>query len=80
MKCEECGLREEQVRLAQARESEAIAEAAKYRALWEASASCLSANESRIKPRGADEAKLLEIAKKANHGPFWSGKTKGWIS
>lgn len=80
MECENCGLREEQVRLAKARESEAIAEAASYRMLWEASASCLAENESKIKPRGPDEAKLMEIAKQANHGLFWSGKTKGWIA
>ncbi|HIE1324489.1 TPA: hypothetical protein ACXJFQ_005094 [Pseudomonas aeruginosa] len=80
MECKKCGLCEEQVRLAQAREREAIAEAAKYRTLWEASASCLSANQSKIKPRGADESKLLEIARQADHGQFWSGKTKGWIA
>lgn len=80
MDCKNCGLREEQVRLAQSRESEAISEAARYRTLWEASASCLAANAVKIKPRGPDEAKLLEIAKQANHGVFWSGKTKGWIA
>lgn len=80
MDCKNCGLREEQVRLAQSRECEAIAEAARYRTLWEAGASCLAANAVKIKPRGPDEAKLLEIAKRANHGVFWSGKTKGWIA
>lgn len=80
MDCEECGLCREQVKLSRTREHEAIAEAAKYRMLWEASASCLAHNADKIKPRGADEAKLIEIAKGANHGMFWSGKTKGWIA
>lgn len=80
MECEECGLYREQARLAQARASEAIAEAAHYRNLWQAASSCIAINASKIKPRGEDEQKLIEIAKKADHGVFWSGQTKGWLS
>lgn len=79
MNCEECGLLEERAKLAEARTSAAIAEAYQYRRLWEAGASCLAKNAAKIKPRGEDERKILELAKGADHGVFWSGETKGWI-
>lgn len=62
------------------RESEAIAEAYKYRVLWEAAASCLAHNAGKLKPRGADEAKVIDLAIRADHGKFWSGETSGWLS
>lgn len=62
------------------RESEAVAEAYKYRLLWEAAASCLAHNAMKLKARGADEAKVIDLAKSADYGKFWSGKTSGWIS
>ena len=80
MNCEGCGLAKEQSRLSEARAREAIAEAYKYRRLWEASASCLAHNAKRVKARGEDEAKLLEMAKEADSGVFWSGTTKGWLT
>jgi len=60
-------------------ESEAIAEAYKYRLLWECAASCISHNASKLKPRGADEAKIISLAQSADHGKFWSGETSGWM-
>lgn len=61
------------------RESEAIAEAYKYRLLWEAAASCLAHNARKLKPRGKDEAKVIDMAQTTDHGKFWSGETSGWL-
>lgn len=57
----------------------AISEANSYRELWECAASCISHNAAKIKPRGGDEARMVELAKKDMHGHFWSGETDGWI-
>lgn len=76
---DDLALMEEQVALAEKKAADAIAEASKYRTLWECAASCLSSNSKFIKPRGGDERKLLSIADSANHGVFWSGTTDGWL-
>ena len=68
-----------QAQTSRIRESEAIAEAYKYRLLWEAAASCLAHNAGKLKPRGADEATIISMAKAADHGKFWSGETSGWL-
>jgi hypothetical protein len=74
-----CVLRE-RVRSAERRENEAMSEAYRYRRLWEAAASCLAYNRDRLrKPRGEDERLLVENALSDMHGPFWSGKTRGWL-
>jgi len=78
MSCQ-CDLYQEQVNLYEARMNEAIAEAEKYRLLWQASASCLSYNSDKIKARGEDEKIIIKLAKETDHGRFWSGKTKGWL-
>lgn len=74
----QCELRAEQARLAEKRTREAVAEAAMFRTRWEAAASCLAYNAGKITPRGQDEKAIIEIAKDADHGVFWSGKTSGW--
>ena len=74
----QCDLRAEQVRLAEKRTGEAIAEAAMYRSRWQAAASCLAHNADKIAPRGEDEKALIKLAKESDHGVFWSGKTSGW--
>ena len=80
MKGCQCDLREEQAKLSRRRELEAITEAAKYRAMWQAAASCLAHNSGKITPRGEDEKAIINIAIESGHGVFWSGKTNGWIS
>ena len=50
-----------------------------YRELWEAAASCLVANNKKIKARGPDESRMLDWALGSMHGHFWSGQTNGWI-
>ena len=69
----------EQVRGCHKREAEAVAEAYRYRELWEAAAACLQHNRKRIKPRGEDERLMLEAADRCLCGHFWSGKTSGWM-
>jgi hypothetical protein len=64
---------------AEEREASAIAEAYKFRELWEAAASCLQHNRKKIRPRGEDERRVLDIADKQMCGHFWSGKTNGWL-
>lgn len=70
----------EQVRGSRRRERDAIAEAYLYRLHWQAAASCIAFNAGRLRPRGADERRVIETAKTANLGPFWSGKTDGWLA
>lgn len=69
----------ERVRGSRSRETEAIAEAFKYRQLWDAAASCLQHNMKKISPRGEDEKRMLSMAKNSLCGSFWSGKTNGWF-
>lgn len=71
---------QETAMLALAAKSKLIDEAYKYRRLWEAASSCIAANADKIRPRGDDEEKLIDLAINADHGVFWSGKTKGWLS
>ncbi len=71
---------------AERREREAIAEAYRYRTLFQAAASLIAHNRARLaKPRGKDEARVLEYLDSYGDGPpalghFWSGKTDGWIN
>lgn len=68
----------ETVRLGEARSAKAVAEAERYRLLWQAAASLITYAGDKLKPRGQDERRLIDIAKHADHGRFWSGKTDGW--
>jgi hypothetical protein len=69
----------EQARKSLKREADAIQEALLYRELWEAAASCLLYNRGKIKPRGEDERRLLDVAEKSMCGHYWSGATDGWM-
>jgi hypothetical protein len=73
-----CVLRES-ARLADRDAHRQLMEAAMFRALWAAAASCIDYNRDRLRaPRGPDEAKMIErAAVKCEHGGFWSGTTKG---
>src|SRR5690554_1318954 len=65
---------------AERRAAESGALAHSYRYLWECAASCLEHNAAKVKPRGKDEGRMLELAKRDGpQGKFWSGKTDGWI-
>jgi hypothetical protein len=61
------------------RVAEAVDEAYQLRRLWQAAASCLLHNHSKIKARGADEMRMLRHAEKADLGTMWAGSTDGWI-
>lgn len=61
------------------REQRAVEEAYRYRRLWQCAAACLAQNASKIRARGADEARMLELAAQEDVGVFWAGTTKGWI-
>lgn len=86
VKCPDCGRDPcaceliERANLAEANASKATSEAYRYRLLWECAASCLATNAKKIKPRGADERRMLEKANDAANGTFWSGLTDGWIA
>ena len=71
------------VRSAERDQSRAIAEAAMYRSLFQAAASLVAHNRDRLrKPRGKDEERVLAYLDDYGApglGPFWSGKTDGWI-
>ena len=58
---------------------ELMRDATKYRELWQSAASCLAANNKKIKPRGLDESRMLRWAAISDHGHFWSGQTDGWM-
>lgn len=78
-----CGVLRERAHGAERREREAIAEAYRHRMLFQAAASLIAYNRTRLaKPRGADEARVLEYLDQYGSvglGPFWSGKTDGWV-
>ena len=59
--------------------TELLRDALYYRELWEAAASCLQHNMTKIKPRGEDEKRMLDEATNSTCGHFWSGKTDGWL-
>lgn len=85
MRCESCNHEPcacpsiSRAEAAQARETEAILEAYKWRELWEAAASCIQHNRKLIKPRGEDERRIIEAAEKCGCGHYWSGRTDGWL-
>ena len=79
MTCFNCEVLRARVDCAERSETRAIAEAYHYRELWEAAASCLQHNRAKLRPRGPDEARMLDAAMQSLCGHFWSGKSDGWL-
>ena len=71
------------VELAERDRRRAVAEASRWRALFQAAASLVAHNRDRLRaPRGKDEARVLAYLDETGApglGPFWSGRTDGWI-
>lgn len=78
--CERCDVWRARAEGAEEREASAIAEAYRLRLLWEAAASCLQHHRAAIRPRGADERRMLAASDSSTCGPFWSGRTDGWLA
>jgi len=61
-------------------QNDATAEAYELRRLWQSAAAFIVYNEGRMKkPRGEDEARMIDKAKLTDKGVMWSGETSGWI-
>jgi hypothetical protein len=59
--------------------TEAIAEACRYRRLWEVAAHCLDHNRRRLaKPRGDDERRMLAQVVEGLHSPA-GGSSSDWL-
>lgn len=73
----------ERLRAAERESREVSAERREARDLFEAAASVIAHNRTRIaKPRGADERRLLAYIDAGGApmlGSFWSGRTDGWL-
>ena len=78
--CANCDVLVARTSVAERREAEAIADAYKYRELWEAAASCLQHNRAKIRPRGKDKERMISRAMQDMCGHFWSGSTDGWLA